>query len=106
MLPKGEPRTLRLYDMGANDVLTVQCACGRLARFAAGELQRRHRVPSDTLIYDLQYRLRCGFSQCKRRDGVRIVLWDGEPTGPRTPPRDLGPHVVVVEGDVPERVRV
>jgi len=106
MLAQGDPRKLRLYDVGPSDILTVQCSCGRLARFAAGELQRRHRVPSDTLLHDLQYRLRCGFEQCRRTRGIRIVLWDGEPSGPRVSPYDLAPHVVIVEGEMPQRVRV
>jgi hypothetical protein len=102
MLPTADPRTLRLYDMGPRDVSTAQCSCGRVARFAAGELQRKRRLPSDTLIYDLQFRLRCEF--CRRRGQVRILLWDGEPMMSRSP-HDVGAHLVIVKGDVPERVR-
>jgi hypothetical protein len=29
-------------------------------------LQRRYRLPSDTLVYDLQYRFKCG--RCNSRD--------------------------------------
>jgi hypothetical protein len=102
ILPKGDPRTPRLHDRGPHDILTVQCACGRQGRFATGELQGRHRLPSDTPLYDLQYRMRCGFSRCRRTKGIRVVLWGG----PRVSPHDVGLHVVVVEGDVPQRVRV
>jgi len=35
-------------------VLTVQCPCGHVGRFAHRELQRKHRMPSDSLIADLQ----------------------------------------------------
>jgi hypothetical protein len=63
-------------------------------------LQRKRRLPSDTLIYDLLFRLGCEF--CRRRGQVRILLWDGEPMMSRSP-HDVGAHIV--EGDVPERVR-
>jgi hypothetical protein len=102
MLPKGDPHTIRLYDMGPRSVLTVQCSCGRVGRFASGELERRHKLPSDTLIYDLQYRLRCDF--CRRKKDMRILLWDGEPMMSHSP-HDVGAHRGIVEGEVPERVR-
>ena len=104
MLPPGDPRTLRLYDMKPRDVLTVQCSCGHISRFAAGELQRKaRRVFSDMLIWDLQYRLRC--QHCRRTKGMRIILWDGEPSGTRDP-HDAAAHIVIVESEVNERVRV
>jgi len=53
-----DPRTLRLHDIQPQDVLTAQCPCGHIGRFAEGDLQRRFHVPSDTLIADLQYRMR------------------------------------------------
>jgi hypothetical protein len=81
----------------------VQCPCGHIGRFAHGELQRMRRVPSDILIADLEYRLRC--AQCRRKKGMRILLWDGEPAMARSP-HDAGAHVVIVEGDVSERVRM
>ena len=76
-MPTSDPRKLRLYEIGSADVLTVQCSCGHFSRFASGELQRRHKLPSDMLIYDLQFRLRC--QMCRRKKGFRILLWDGEP---------------------------
>jgi hypothetical protein len=78
---------------------------GHIGRFAHGELQRKHRVPSDILIADLQYRLRCGFSQCRRRKGIRILLWEGEPM-PAKSGHDVGRHVVILDGDVNDRVRI
>ena len=41
-----------------------------------GDLQRRFRVPSDTLIADLLYRMR--YRHCRRNKGTRIILWKGE----------------------------
>jgi hypothetical protein len=43
-----------LYGRGRLDVLTVQSPRGHIARFGAGELQRKHRVPSDSLIADTE----------------------------------------------------
>ena len=98
-----DPRRLRLYDIEPQDVLTTQCPCGHIGWFAEGELQRRFHFPSDTLIADLQYRLRC--RQCRRNKGVRIPFWKGEPMMSRSP-NDIGHHVVIVEGDINERVRM
>jgi len=113
-------RTLRLYDMKPHDVLTVQFSCGHISRFAAGELQRESRRGfSDMLIWDLQYRLRC--QNCRRAKGMRIILRDGEPSGTQDPrdsagatgglagvcsASDAGAHIVIVEGEVNERVRI
>jgi hypothetical protein len=92
-----------LYEIASADVLTVQCSCGHFSRFASGDLQRRHKLPSDLLIYDLQYRLRC--KVCRRNTGFRILLWDGEPM-PSKSAHDVGRHAVIVKGDVNERVRI
>lgn len=45
-----------------------------VTEYGRGLLQRLHRVPTDTLIYDLQYRLRC--RHCNRRDGFGIGILD------------------------------
>jgi hypothetical protein len=66
-------RTLRLYDMGPRDVLTVQCSYGSIGRFASG-LQRKHHLPSDLLIDDLQFRLRCGFEQPATRGPAHPLM--------------------------------
>jgi hypothetical protein len=71
-MPPSDPRNLRLYEIGSADVLTVQCSCGHFCRFANGELQRRHKLPFDLLVYDLQYRLRC--QVCQRKKGMRNIL--------------------------------
>ena len=39
-----------------------------------GFLQRRYRMPSDTLVWNLQFRLRC--KGCNRRAGFRIAIFD------------------------------
>lgn len=52
----------------------MTCLCGRIAVFAPGRLQRRYSLRSDALVYDLQYRLRCG--HCARRRGFTIVIRD------------------------------
>ena len=63
---KGD-RWLRLGDLAAHEVIVVRCPCGRSVEYHKGFLQRRHRVPSDTLVFDLQFRLRC--SHCNRPRG-------------------------------------
>jgi hypothetical protein len=103
LAPRHAPRKLRLYEMKSRDVLTAQCSCGHFSRFASGELQRHHKLPSDLLVYDLQCRLRCRV--CQRKKGMRIILWAGEPM-PSKSPHDVGHHRVIVEGEVPERVRI
>ena len=49
-----DPRTLRLFDLGPHEAILVRCECGRMSEYGPGLLQRLHRIPSDTLIYDLQ----------------------------------------------------
>jgi len=74
-----DPRTLRLFDLDPQDAIIVSCVCGWITEYCDGVLQRRHRVPSDTLIFDLQYRLRC--NQCGRRRGFTIAIQDRRPVG-------------------------
>ena len=47
--------------------------------------QRRYRLASDTLIYDLQFRLRC--KGCNRRSGFRITIFDNCTRGDSSKPR-------------------
>ena len=68
---KGD-RWLRLGELAAHEVIVVRCPCERSVEYHPGFLQRRHRVPSDTLVYDLQFRFRC--SHCNRRSGFRITI--------------------------------
>jgi hypothetical protein len=69
-----DPRFLRLMDLGPNEVIVVTCPCGWIAHYGQGFLQRHSRLASDTLIYDLQFRLRC--KTCNRREGFTITLED------------------------------
>ena len=61
--------------------LSVQAKC----RVFSGFLQRRHRVPSGFLVYDLQFRLRC--SHCNARAGFRITILDTRTRGDNWKPR-------------------
>ena len=81
---KGD-RWLRLGDLAAHEVIVVRCPCGRSVEFPPGFLQRRHRMPSDTLVFDLQFRLRC--SHCNRRSGFRITIFDNRTRGDNSKPR-------------------
>ena len=49
-----DPRTLRLFDLGPDEAVVVTCLCGWITEYGEGVLQRRHRLPSDTLLFDLQ----------------------------------------------------
>src|SRR3546814_2700551 len=53
-----EDRLVRLLDLEPYEVVIVNCQCGRCVEYPNGLLQRRHRLPSDTLVYDLQFKLR------------------------------------------------
>jgi len=90
---KGD-RWLRLGDLAAHEIIAVRCPCGRGVEFPPGFLQRRHRMPSDTLVFDLQFRLRC--SHCNRRSGFRITIFDNRTRGDNSKPRL---ERVVVAGD-------
>jgi hypothetical protein len=86
---KGD-RWLRLGDLAPHEVIVVQCSCGRSVEYRKGFLQRRQRVPSDTLVFDLQFRLRC--SHCNARAGFRITILDGvDPTFMPNPPSRHSP---------------
>jgi hypothetical protein len=76
---------LRLGDLAAHEVIVVRCGCGRSVEFPPGFLQRRHRLASDTLVFDLQFRLRC--SHCNRRSGFRITIFDKRTRGDNSKPR-------------------
>ena len=69
-----DPRLLRLLDLADYEMVVVSCPCGRIVEYRRGVLQRLHRFPSDTLVYDLQFRLRC--RHCNRRSGFRIAVVD------------------------------
>ena len=82
---KNGDRRLRLEDLAWHEVIVVRCLCGRNTEYRCGYLQRRHHVPSDTLVFDLQYRLRC--SHCNRRSGFRITILDERTRGDSSKPR-------------------
>ena len=63
----------------------VRCPCERSVEYHPGFLQRRHRMPSDTLVFDLQFSLRC--SHCNRRSGFRIAIFDNRTRGDNSKPR-------------------
>jgi hypothetical protein len=81
---KGD-RWLRLGDLAPHEVIVVRCPCGRSVEYHKGFLQSRHRVPSDFLVYDLQFRLRC--SHCNARAGFRITIFDTRTRGDNPKPR-------------------
>src|SRR5271165_5756746 len=72
-----EYKTLRLIDLKPYEVVAVRCRCGRMVHYPNGYLQRHAKLSSLTLIYDLQFRLRC--AHCNSRDyfnpdfGVRFA---------------------------------
>ena len=57
----------------------MHCPCERSVEYHPGFLQRRHRLPSDTLVFDLQFRLRC--AHCNARAGFRITVFDTRKRG-------------------------
>ena len=63
----------------------MRCERGRSVEYPPGFLQRRRRVPSDTLVFDLQFRLRC--SHCNARMGFRITIFDERTRGDNWKPR-------------------
>jgi hypothetical protein len=52
----------------------IRCPCGRNVEYPNGLQQRRFRLPSDTLLYDLQFRFRC--KRCNLRSGFTIAVVD------------------------------
>ena len=83
-------RTMRLFDLGRDEQIEVTCACGWTTFYMPGFLQRHHRLPSDMLIFDLQYRVRC--SHCKRRDGFAIRVIN---TRASTMKENIPPKIIV-----------
>jgi hypothetical protein len=68
-----DPRLWRLLDLADDERIVVRCVCqhGNVS-FGPGALQKQRRLPSDTLIYDPQYRLRC--ERCGRTSGFGISV--------------------------------
>ena len=90
---KGD-RWLRLGDLAPHEVIVVRCPCGRSVEYFPGFLQRRRRLPSDFLVYDLQFRLRC--KGCNEWRGFRITIFDNRTRGDNSKP---GLERVVVAGE-------
>ena len=88
-----DPRLWRLFDLAEHEAIKVLCPCGRCSSYGPGVFQRTRRVASDTLIYDLQFRLRC--QHCNGWRGFRIWIED---TRPHTDRQSVGdPDIVIVE---------
>jgi hypothetical protein len=66
-------------------VVVVRCGCGRSVEYPPGFLQRRYRLGSDMLVYDLQFRLRC--KGCNAPAGFRIPIFDERTRGDHSKPR-------------------
>ena len=82
---KKRDRWLRLGDLASHEVIVVRCPCGRSVEYFPGFLQRRHRMPSDFLVYDLQFRLRC--KGCNGWRGSRITIFDERTRADSSKPR-------------------
>jgi hypothetical protein len=78
-----DPLSLRLGDLKRSQTIRVRCGCGRLTEFPHGHLQRRYRIPSNVLVFDLQFRLRC--SGCRSRGPFRISIINERDRGSATP---------------------
>lgn len=89
-----DPRTIRLFDLAPHEVIRVQCECGHITEYGYGVLQRLHRFPSDTLVCDPQFRLRCAHRN--RKTGFWISIID--PRGIHNSFTPI-PELVVVEGE-------
>jgi hypothetical protein len=67
-----------LHSMGRPELVSFPVRCPH-AIAVAGSLPRLHRLPSTTLVFDLQFKLRC--SQWGRRSGFAISLRDERERG-------------------------
>jgi len=90
-----DPRLLRLLDLALHEIIVVSCPCGRIAEYGPGVLQRLYRIPSDLLVYDLQFRLRC--RHCNRRSGFRVAVVDDRGRGDNSVERR---ERVIVAGEI------
>lgn len=94
-MPASDAQTLRLIDLKPHEHIIVRCQCGRTVQYMPGVLQRQHRLPSTTLIYDLQFRLRC--SHCRAFAGFEITVVDMRDMGDNSKP--CPERVIVSKGD-------
>jgi hypothetical protein len=87
----GDIRRTRLFDLTPDERVQVQCQCGSIVEFPARLFPVRYRTPSDTLVYDLQFKLKC--RHCSRRSGFEISIMSRRTMGSSS---DLPPYRVVV----------
>jgi hypothetical protein len=64
--------------------------CGQTTHVLPGTLQRLHRLPSDTRMCDLRYRLRCTKCNSQARFTVTVKDTSGRPTSLLEPARTVG----------------
>src|SRR4051812_26540995 len=72
-------RTLRLFDLRPDQSIFIRCPCGRVSQFLHGVLQKLHKIPSDTLVYDLQFRGKC--EKCGRWQGLGVTIEGARTSG-------------------------
>jgi hypothetical protein len=90
---RSDPRTLRLFDLTPHEVVEVVCTCcGRIVEYGHRFLARHHRIASDTLVYDLQFKLRC--KHCNLTDGFEISVVDKRHLGDSS--KKPMPRIVIV----------
>jgi len=51
-------RWVRLGDLARHEIIVVRSPCERSVEFFPGFLQRRYRLASDFLVFDLQFSTR------------------------------------------------
>lgn len=93
VLPESDRRGLRLYDLGPHESLEIRCECGWVTTFFRGLLQRQHRIPSDMLVYDLQYRMKC--RNCNRSSGFEIAILDERDRATTTKDKPMRRTIIV-----------
>jgi hypothetical protein len=81
-----DPLSLRLGDLKPHETIVVRCRCGRSAEFLQGYLQKKHRIPSNVLVYDLKFRLKC--QQCGA-EPVKISITDERQRSHRDQPERI-----------------
>ena len=63
----------------------IRCGCGRSVEYPPDFLLQRYRLASDTLVFDLQFRLQC--QGCNRRGEFRVTIFDERSRGDSSKPR-------------------
>jgi len=81
-------------DLKPYEHIIVRCQCGRSVDYMPGVPQRLHHLPSDTLIFDLQFRLRC--SHCRAFRNFEITVRDARNLGDNSKP--CPERIIVAKG--------